>query len=210
MGIYGPPAVGVSFFRRECEHGESCHVCGDWKKYFKPPVVFWRGNGRAITRENYAEEGNCIEELADDFVSTTGRFTCAAASGEGGGFFRRGNLSYLMTGYGCCFCPAGGNAQVWLSRDGVLGNYSYLADINPPTNPNTNKATPAPSPLLPPPPLSAVCDMRGVWASWSGGSWGNGNGGRSGTGAAAAEANTTGLVSRPSESSSPKFSKTLF
>ena len=48
---------GASLFRRGCPHGKECSECGEWKARFKPPVVFWRGDGSAITEANYQEVG---------------------------------------------------------------------------------------------------------------------------------------------------------
>ena len=129
--------------------------------------------GKGYARYNSAL-GNCIEELASDFLSTTGRNSCvAAANGEGGGYFKRGSSYYLMTGFGCCFCPAGADALVYVSHDGPLGNYTYVAEINPATNPNANKLPPAVTPPPPPaPPSSKLCDMRGVWAAYGPKAWG--------------------------------------
>ena len=58
----GEPLWGVSFFRQACPHTEihvdhPCSACGKWREDFKPPVIFWRGNGRAITEANYEASG---------------------------------------------------------------------------------------------------------------------------------------------------------
>ena len=64
--------------------------------------------GKGYARYNSAL-GNCLEELSADFLSTTGRNTCVGnATGEGGGFFKRDGVFYLMSGFGCCFCPGPG------------------------------------------------------------------------------------------------------
>jgi hypothetical protein len=50
---------------------------------------------------------------------------------EGGGIFEYNGASYVMAGYGCCFCTLGSNGFLWRSEDGVLGNYSLLGDKVP-------------------------------------------------------------------------------
>ena len=57
------PLWGVSFFRKGCPHDtipldSPCTECGKWRGRFKPPVIFWRGNGKAITEANY-KDGGC-------------------------------------------------------------------------------------------------------------------------------------------------------
>ena len=127
----------------------------------------WRDPDTGIAYVRYnSNHGNCIEELSPDLLSTTGRFTCTGAYGEGGGMFKRQNKFYLMTALGCCFCPAGGDAEVWVSTNGPLGNYSFSSNANPNLKPPT------------PPPLKLdgggaqqghgpLCDLGGVWAAYT-------------------------------------------
>jgi len=138
-------------------------------------IGLWVDQGTGINYARYNSAiGQCLEELSPDLLTTTGRYVCVKAGGEGGGVVRRNNSYYLMTGEGCCFCPAGGDALVYISRNGPLGNYSGPYEINPARNPNANKLPPAPAPApppAPPTPSDAPCDLHGVWASYSGTSW---------------------------------------
>ena len=49
---------------------------------------------------------------------------------EGGGIFQHGGDTFLMAGYGCCFCTLGSNGFLWRSPT-VLGNYTFLGDKVP-------------------------------------------------------------------------------
>eukprot|EP01052_Picozoa_sp_SAG31_P024177 SAG31_NODE_2040_length_6591_cov_8.808996_4_plen_648_part_00 len=128
----------------------------------------WRDPDTGIAYVRYnSDHGNCIEELSSDFLTTTGNFTCTGAYGEGGGMFKRGSNYYLMTALGCCFCPAGGDAEVWVSRTGPLGNYTYSSQANPNLKPppqpprpfggNFGKRSVAPWTRL-------DCNLTGDWA----------------------------------------------
>eukprot|EP01047_Picozoa_sp_COSAG01_P017174 COSAG01_NODE_903_length_12848_cov_7.966899_3_plen_494_part_00 len=127
--------------------------------------------GIAYVRYN-SDHGNCIEELSWDFLTTTGRFTCTGAYGEGGGMFKHKSKYYLTTALGCCFCPAGGDVEVWVSTNGPLGNYTFSSNANP----NLRPPTPPPASTLPgreekQQALAAsgtsLCDLGGVWAAYT-------------------------------------------
>ena len=50
---------------------------------------------------------------------------------EGGGIFEYGPSTYVMAGYGCCFCTLGSNGYLWRSDGGVAGNFTLLGDFVP-------------------------------------------------------------------------------
>ena len=94
-----------------------------------------------------------VEELADDWLSTTGRYAIVFwrvefAWNEGGGMFKYGDLYYYMTGTDCCFCTWGGDARYWTA-------YSPLGPWHP------GVAPPLPAP-------GAQCNVSGTWFSVAG------------------------------------------
>ena len=115
-------------------------------------------SGKGYVKYNTgAPQHHVVEELSDDWLSTTGSWSIvfwkpSFAWMEGGGMFKRGDLYYYMTGTDCCFCTWGGDARFWTAYD-ALGPWH-----------------PGVAPQLP----SARCDMSGDWVSMSG-SGGPGN-----------------------------------
>ena len=51
-------------------------------------------------------------------------------SQESPAFFRRGEFYYLITGDLCCFCQAGSDAKVMVSREGPLGPFVPAGQLN--------------------------------------------------------------------------------
>jgi hypothetical protein len=90
--------------------------------------------GELIMKHNSESAGEYAVTLSDDYLSIVGSsavFGHEDGYTEGGGIFQHGGASFVMAGYGCCFCPLGSNGFVWRSDDGVLGTYAALGDKVP-------------------------------------------------------------------------------
>lgn len=106
-------------------------------------------NGDGYIKYNTGNpQHHAIELLADDWMSSTGRWSIffwkpSFAWMEGGGMFKRKNLYYYMTGTDCCFCTWGGDARFWTA-------YNPLGPWHP------GMAPPLPS---------TRCDLNGNWSA---------------------------------------------
>jgi hypothetical protein len=96
---------------------------------------FWQNasTGDLIMKHNSEVGGEFAVTFSDDYLSITGT---SAVMGheqgytEGGGIFQYNGDTFVMAGYGCCFCTRGSNGFLWRS-DSVLGNYTLLGDKIP-------------------------------------------------------------------------------
>ena len=86
-------------------------------------------------KHNSGAAGEYAVTLSDDYLSITGTspvFGHEQGYTEGGGIFQHGGATYVMAGYGCCFCGLGSNGFLWRSDSAaVLGNYTLLGDKVP-------------------------------------------------------------------------------
>lgn len=104
------------------------------------------------------DQHHSVEELSDDWLSSTGRWSVLLWKPtfswmEGGGMFKRGDMYYYMTGTDCCYCAWGGDARYWTSYD-PLGPWH-----------------PGLAPSLP----TERCDLSGNWLGISAPGMGPGN-----------------------------------
>ena len=92
---------------------------------------FWQSasTGELIMKHNSGAAGEYGVTFSD-VTGTSPVFGHEQGYTECGGIFRHGNQTYIMAGYGCCFCPLGSNGFLWRS-DTVLGNYTLLGDKVP-------------------------------------------------------------------------------
>lgn len=90
--------------------------------------------------------GEYVATISDDFLTITNTsaiFGHELGYTEGGGIFVHGTDTYVMAGFGCCFCPLGSNGYLWRAEPGnVLGNYTLLGDFIP-RHPNGSSVTQA-------------------------------------------------------------------
>ena len=96
---------------------------------------FWQNatNGDLIMKHNSEGAGEYAVTLSDDYLTITGSsavFGHEQGYTEGGGIFQNNGQTFVMAGYGCCFCPLGSNGFLWRA-DEVLGNFSLLGDKVP-------------------------------------------------------------------------------
>ena len=87
-------------------------------------------------------QAHVLEELAPDFLSTTGRYATlltrpARPMLEGGGMVSSGGRTYYVTGADCCQCPQGADAQAFSTAAGAppLSEYKFARQLDPPTGP---------------------------------------------------------------------------
>lgn len=97
---------------------------------------FWQNatNGDLLMKHNSEAGGEYAVTWSEDYFNITGTspvFGHDKGYTEGGGIFQHGGASFVMAGYGCCFCTLGSNGFLWRSDDGALGNYSLLGDKIP-------------------------------------------------------------------------------
>ncbi len=93
---------------------------------------FWtdQQTGRTIMKHN-GGGGESAVVLSDDYLSIVGASTVFGKElgyTEGGGIFVYGGKTFVMAGYGCCFCTLGSNGFLW-GADTTLGNYTLLGDF---------------------------------------------------------------------------------
>ena len=96
---------------------------------------FWQNatNGDLIMKHNSEGAGEYAATFSDDYLTITGSsavFGHEQGYTEGGGIFQHNGQTFVMAGYGCCFCPLGSNGFLWRA-DEVLGNYTLLGDKVP-------------------------------------------------------------------------------
>ena len=105
---------------------------------------YWWQNattGELIMKHN-GDGGEFACAMSADYLTVQ---NCSAMFGhelgytEGGGIFEHNGASYVMAGFGCCFCTLGSNGYLWRS-DTVLGTYSLLGDFVP-RNPDGSSIT---------------------------------------------------------------------
>lgn len=65
---------------------------------------------------------NFIEQLSDDYLSSSGKCSDQIGSGEAATLFKRKGKYYFLFGKDCCFCPQGSNIYVKIS-DNPFGPY---------------------------------------------------------------------------------------
>jgi hypothetical protein len=89
-----------------------------------------------------AAQAHVLEELAPDYLATTGRYATLLTRPirpmlEGGGMAAAGGRTIYATGADCCQCPQGSDAQVFGTAVGAspLSEYKFLAQLNPPLAP---------------------------------------------------------------------------
>jgi len=127
-----------------------------------------------------AQNGQWIAQLDDTFLRILwgpkhSSQVIAGAKGseggwlEGGGIFKRGELYYLMTGSGCCYCAGGGGAMVFVAPH-PLGPWKWQTSVNDALYlPFSPKGMPPPPPRLPPGPTptpeESCGDLSGEWAA---------------------------------------------
>ena len=102
---------------------------------FVVDFYFWQNatNGDLIMKHNTEAGGEFAVTFSDDYLNITATspmFGHAQAYTEGGGIFQHGGSTFVMAGYGCCFCTRGSNGFLWRS-DEPLGNYTLLGDKVP-------------------------------------------------------------------------------
>jgi len=90
--------------------------------------ALWMKHNGAVGRTN----GEFVARLSDDYLTvanTSQLFGGNKGFTEGGGIFFANNKSYVMAGYGCCFCPAGSNGFLWSApASDPLGHYTLEGD----------------------------------------------------------------------------------
>ncbi len=94
---------------------------------------FWQEVNGSLKMKHNGGGGESAMVLAEDYLSFTGAsaiFGKELGYTEGGGIFTYGGKTYVMAGYGCCFCTLGSNGFLW-GADSVLGNYTLLGDFVP-------------------------------------------------------------------------------
>ena len=97
---------------------------------------FWQNasTGQLLMKHN-GGGGESAVALSDDYLTIAGAspvFGKELGYTEGGGIFTHGDRTYVMAGYGCCFCTLGSNGFLWGSdANAPLGNYSLLGDYVP-------------------------------------------------------------------------------
>ena len=96
---------------------------------------FWQNasTGDLIMKHNSESAGEYAVTFSDDYLNITGTSQVMGHElgyTEGGGIFQYGGQTFLMAGYGCCFCTDGSNGFLWRA-DFVLGNYTLLGDKIP-------------------------------------------------------------------------------
>ena len=93
---------------------------------------YWQNatTGELIMKHN-GGGGEFACEMSKDYLSVA---NCSSIFGhelgytEGGGIFQHGGSSYVMAGFGCCFCTLGSNGYLWKSPS-PLGNYTLQGDF---------------------------------------------------------------------------------
>ena len=97
---------------------------------------FWQNasTGALIMKHNSEAAGEYAVTFSDAYLTVTGTsplFGHDLGYTEGGGIFEHGGATWVMAGFGCCFCPLGSNGFTWRSGTGVLGDYALLGDKVP-------------------------------------------------------------------------------
>jgi hypothetical protein len=93
---------------------------------------FWQNasTGELLMKHNSDAGGEYATTFSDDYLTITGTSPIMGHElgyTEGGGIFQWGGGTFVMAGYGCCFCTLGSNGFLWRA-DEPLGNYSFLGD----------------------------------------------------------------------------------
>jgi hypothetical protein len=103
---------------------------------------YWQSLDGTLIMKHNGGGGETAVTLSDDYMSVTASsplFGTELGYTEGGGIFTHNGSTYVMAGYGCCFCTLGSNGFLWRS-DTTLGNYSLLGDFIP-RNPDHSSVT---------------------------------------------------------------------
>lgn len=104
---------------------------------------FWQSLDGTLIMKHNGGGGESAVILSDNYLSITNSSTIFGKElgyTEGGGIFQYGDSTYVMAGYGCCFCTLGSNGFLWQSNTGVLGPYNLLGDFVP-YNPDHSSIT---------------------------------------------------------------------
>jgi hypothetical protein len=93
---------------------------------------YWQNatTGELLLKHN-GDSGEFACTMSGDYLGVS---NCSAMFGhelgytEGGGIFQHSGETYVMAGYGCCFCTLGSNGFLWKS-DTPLGEYTLQGDF---------------------------------------------------------------------------------
>jgi hypothetical protein len=84
----------------------------------------------SIRREPIAHHQITVEQLTEDYLSSTGRGAAPVAGNvEAPALFRRGDLYYLLFDNTCGFCSAGTGVRVYTALH-PLGPFTYKGNVN--------------------------------------------------------------------------------
>jgi hypothetical protein len=103
---------------------------------------FWQSLDGTLIMKHNGNGGETAVVLSDDYMSvanSSALFGQELGYTEGGGIFTWGGATYVMAGYGCCFCTLGSNGFLWRA-DSTLGTYELLGDFVP-RNPDGSSVT---------------------------------------------------------------------
>jgi len=94
---------------------------------------FWQSLDGTLIMKHNGGGGETAVVLSDDYmrvVNSSALFGTELGYTEGGGIFTYGGATYVMAGYGCCFCTLGSNGFLWRANS-TLGTYELLGDFVP-------------------------------------------------------------------------------
>ena len=94
---------------------------------------FWQSLDGSLIMKHNGGGGESAVVLSEDYmrvVDTSKLFGQELGYTEGGGIFLYNSSTYVMAGYGCCFCTLGSNGFLWKSET-TLGTYTLLGDYIP-------------------------------------------------------------------------------
>lgn len=118
------------------------------------------------TAPHWMYSKQCVHELTDDWMNSTGRFSCWMPRDgwglEGGALWDRNGTYYFAAGSPSCNAKLGGDARVWTASD-PMAEWTYQTNINPLQRqiPGYSNTEPPPPPL--PPAKLSRCDVAGDW-----------------------------------------------
>ncbi len=94
---------------------------------------FWQNVSGELLMKHNGGGGETAVTLSDDYLSianSSALFGTELGYTEGGGIFQYGGHTFVMAGYGCCFCTLGSNGFLWRA-DSPLSDYALLGDFVP-------------------------------------------------------------------------------
>lgn len=81
--------------------------------------------------ENQPGHMVAVQKLTADYTDVEPAHVTVTDKGyEAPSIFRRGEWYYLLSGFCCCFCKAGSNLRLFMTKD-PMGEWSYVRDLNP-------------------------------------------------------------------------------